>query len=297
MTPAFHGPRRPRPKPMSSSQLRAGDVPRGALTAHLLSNGHSVPVGSRDPHVCEIYSPDEGPGPVLPDPHLTNTVLRDSGCPANTAKVQGPQTDIVGMQASERPASFPRENQRVPGNHRRLPECGEDGCSHQGTSEARCFPPTAAEGVGQCPREDTGLHGPGVTTGPLPRTPSSRKNWKPPGACGCSTDSRWFFIFSAAAPAPRRPGCRWHWPSSPCSGTCRAWARGRRNPPWTPSCFPYLECCQGGEGGMWPVGTWPSGTPTRARGPQGAPPSKGPCVPAREGPRGGEVPSEPVLPV
>ena len=250
-------------------------MPRGELTAHLCLTGTQSPRGHGTPMCvrCTPLKMDPVRSSPTPDPHLTNTVLRDSGCPGNTARVQGPQTDIMGVQISERPSSFPRENQRVPGNHRRLPECGEGGCTHQGTSEARCFPPTAAQGVGQCPREDTGLDGPGVTTGPLPRAPSSRKNWKPPGVCGCSTDSRWFFIFSAATPVPRRPGCRWPWPSCPCSGTCRAWARGRQSPPRTPSCFPVPGLLTGWRG--WNVasgdvskqhsyqGTWPTRSATQ----------------------------------
>ena len=42
---------------------------------------------------------------------------------------------------------------------------------------------------------------------------------------------------------------------------------------------------------MWPVGTCPSSTATRARGPRGAPPSKGPSVPAREGHAAGRPPA------
>lgn len=43
--------------------------------------------------------------------------------------------------------------------------------------------------------------------------------------------------------------------------------------------FPYLDCCQGGEGGMWPVGTCPSNPPTRARGPLECHPARDPLSP------------------
>ena len=47
-----------------------------------------------------------------------------------------PQTHVAGAAASDQRYSFARENQRVAGNHCRLPECGEAGHAHQGTTEA-----------------------------------------------------------------------------------------------------------------------------------------------------------------
>lgn len=79
-------------------------------------------------------------------------------------------------------------------------------------------------------RRDSLRHGirDSITSAPFSRgtaagvfTPSlslSRRSWKPPGACRCSTDSRLSFTSSAAMPGPRRRGCRWRWRSSRFSG-------------------------------------------------------------------------------
>lgn len=130
------------------------------------------------------------------------------------------------------PSLLARENQRGTRNHGSLSERGEAGHAHQGIRESCCVPPSVGRGswVHIPRRRDSLRHGIGdsITFAPFSRgtaagvfTPSlslSRRNWKPPGACRCSTDSRLSFTSSAATPGPRRHGCRWRWRSSRFSG-------------------------------------------------------------------------------